>query len=128
MTKNLFESTVRLAHANPKLRPHLLPLIQKYAGSTRTPTPFAADRAGDDMEEDMEADCGGRGYHSHDDYEGKGTPGEGDLCNKIYNEYGSGVSSPKSDYNKKYPFGGKTKKRKTCPKGQGGSGTCGKPQ
>jgi len=125
MNKSLFDRTVRLAHAKPELRPHLLPLIQKYAGSSSTMTPMAPDRAGElDMEaEDMEA-C----YHSHDDYEGQGKPGKGNYCNKIYNEYGSGVSSPKSEYNKKYPFGGKNKGRKTCPKGQGHSGPCGKPK
>jgi len=120
MNKNLFERTVRLAHAKPELRPHLLPLIQKYA---LLPSMMEAE---EDMEaEDMEA-C----YHSHDDYEGQGKPGKGNYCNDIYNEYGSGVSKPKSKYNKNYPgyVEKGNKGRKTCPKGQGESGPCGKPQ
>lgn len=75
------------------------------------------------------ADCGGRGY-TKSDWEGAGKPGEGDLCNKLYHEYGSGVSRNKKEYNKKYREDyqfRENKGRNNCPgpAGDGDGHTCG---
>lgn len=43
MSQTLLGKVIRLAHANPDLRPHLLPLIKKEAGTGRDISAIAAE-------------------------------------------------------------------------------------
>jgi len=115
--RELRKNLIRLAHAKPELRAHLLPLLDKQA------------RTWDGQP--------GKAYNkppaiSHDDcydesHEPKDTAGAG-TCYRLHNEYGSGVSKNKSEYNKKYREkwmnNDHNKKRKTCPDGSGGKMDC----
>ena len=129
MSENLFERTVRLAHAKPALRDALLPLIQKYAlvadddemeaGRTWNGVPGKAY--------DSPPSPGQAGCYDEGNFSGKGKPGEGKTCYRIHNEYGSGVSKNKKQYNKKYreQWMEGNSGRTTCPDGKGGKKPCG---
>jgi hypothetical protein len=70
---------------------------------------------------------GQAGCYDEGNFDGKGKPGEGKTCYRIHNEYGSGVSKNKKQYNKRYReewMEGNTG-RTTCPDGSGGKKKCG---
>lgn len=76
--RELRSKLIRLAHANPDLRPHLLPLLEKEARG------------------DLGTDCYEEGDHTPKDTAGDGT------CYRLHNEYGNADSYNKAEYNKKY--------------------------
>lgn len=82
--RELRSKLIRLAHANPDLRPHLLPLLEKEARG------------------DLGTDCYKQTKRPRDpDYEPKDTAGDG-TCYRLHNEYGKADSYNKAEYNKKY--------------------------
>ena len=138
MADNLFKRVVKLAHANPDLRPALLPIIKKYAEFPEDMT--AEEIMAAKYKGRVWGDWAGGGGANNKDYkvpsaldnsncysdsnmEGKGTPGEG-TCYRLHNEYGSGVSKNKAKYNKMYQekwLNNDHKiKRKVSPDGFGG--------
>ena len=130
MDKSLFRRTVKLAHDNPELRPALLPIIKKYA-DLWAEDELEAGRTWDGVPGkayDAPPAPGQQGCYDAGNFEGKGKPGEGKTCYRIHNEYGSGVSKNKSQYNKNYRkkwMDGHNSGRSTCPDGAGGSKPCG---
>ena len=129
MNESLFKRTVKLAHAKPELRDALLPIIKKHADMWAEEDELEAGRTWNGQ--------GGKAYDSppspgqqgcYGESGGKGKPGEGATCYRIHNEYGSGASKDKKEYNKNYRekwMDGHNSGRSTCPDGRGGKTDCG---
>ena len=124
-TSDLRKRVVKLANTNPKLRPLLVKALREAAddemeaGRVWRGTP---GKAYDSPPSPGKTDCYAPGPSG-----GKGKPGKGETCYRLHNEYGSGVSKNKKEYNRKYRedwMDSATITRKTCPDGHGGKMPC----